>query len=102
MLLKSILLALMLVLSVPASAAEMSASLGKDYIRISDKECTEKAVLDRIPPDQRPLFRKAEATVGGVDYKACWMYTPQAIKLIYEDGDEGLIPPQAFKVVDTI
>ena len=44
----------------------------------------------KLPPGQWML-------VQGQMFKACWILDGHAAHLIYEDGDQGLIPLQDFK-----
>lgn len=82
----------------PALAGDLVANQGSDVIRLTPQACTNQAVLDRIDPEVRPLFLTASATLQGQRYTACWSITPTAAYLLYEDGDQGLIPLNRLKV----
>jgi hypothetical protein len=76
----------------PAIAGELVARQGSDTIRLADAACTSEPVLSRLQPQTRSQFRAATAFVQGRTFVACWRMTPNAAHLVYEDGDQGLIP----------
>ena len=47
-----------------------------------------------------PALADADATavVQGQTFKACWVVEGHAAHLLYEDGDQGLIPLRDFKI----
>lgn len=71
---------------------------GADMIRLTPQVCTNEAVLSRIDPEIRPLFWSASAVLQGQRYTACWSMTPTDAYLMYEDGDQGLIPLTRLQV----
>ena len=81
----------------PALANYLVARQGGDTIRLVNAACTSEEVLARVAPQLRPQFRAALATVDGRTYAACWRMTPSAAHLVYEDGDQGLVPLSALK-----
>ncbi|MEO7391755.1 MAG: hypothetical protein ABIU58_06245 [Ramlibacter sp.] len=82
----------------PAFADELVAFSGGDSFRLSDNPCTSTQVLGRLKPQFHAALRDATAVVEGKSFKACWVVNGRAAHLIYEDGDQGLIPLQDFKV----
>jgi hypothetical protein len=82
----------------PALAEEVIASSGTDSVRLSDKPCTSQQVLALLEPSLRPALRDASAVVQGQLFKACWVVHGDAAHLLYEDGDQGLIPLADFKI----
>ncbi|WP_056189126.1 hypothetical protein [Pseudorhodoferax sp. Leaf267] len=82
----------------PAFAGDLVAYEGTDMIRLTPQTCTNQAVLNRIDPEVRELFLTASATLRGQRYTACWSITPTAAYLVYEDGDQGLIPLTKLQV----
>ncbi len=82
----------------PALADELVASKGNDQVRLSNGPCTSEQVLNRLKPQFRAVLREASATVSGQTYKACWVIEGRAAHLLYEDGDQGLIPLADFKI----
>ncbi len=79
-------------LAAPAFADELVASNGSDSVRLSDSKCASEKVLEQIPTDMRALLKDATATVNGQSFRACWVADAQAAHLVYEDGDQGLVP----------
>jgi hypothetical protein len=79
-----------------AAGSAMSASLiakqGNDWVRIYNQPCTDEKVLDRIPEPSRKGFQKANAMVGGKVYSACWAAGNGGVHLVYDDGDQGIVP----------
>ena len=84
-------------LAAPVMADELVASNGSDSVRLSDSPCSSEQVLNRLQPRFRPMLRDASAVVQGQPYKACWVIDGEAAHLLYEDGDQGLIPLSDFK-----
>jgi hypothetical protein len=81
----------------PALADEVVASNGNDSVRLSDTPCTSQQVLSQLDPSVRPALRDASAVVQGQTFKACWVVHGNAAHLLYEDGDQGLVPLADFK-----
>jgi hypothetical protein len=84
-------------IAAPVFADEMVASNGKDSVRLSSKPCTSEKILSQLQPSFRPVMRDASAVVQGRPYAACWVIEGNAAHLLYEDGDQGLIPLSDFK-----
>lgn len=80
-----------------ASAQEMVARQGNDSVRLSDSACESPLVLGRLSPDTHPMYKKASAEVGGQTFSACWAVVGNAAHLVYEDGDQGVIPLAELK-----
>jgi hypothetical protein len=93
----ALLCAAAVVLAAPAWAGEVVASSGHDSVRLSDSPCTNPQVLNQLEPSLRPVLRDATAVVQGQSFKACWVVHGNAAHLLYEDGDQGLIPLSDFK-----
>ena len=82
----------------PAFAGERIARDGKDYVRIIDSPCVHAGTLAHIRPQWRAKFQKAEASISGQRWFACWIeHDSGAIYVIFEDGDEGMMAAHAFK-----
>lgn len=81
-----------------AQTQDLVVNEGADSIRFTDAACSSEAVLNRIEPDARSLFRTASATLQGQRYTACWSIVSTAVYLVYEDGDQGLVPVSKLKV----
>lgn len=94
----AIVVALGLLLPKDASAApDLVASNGQDSVRISDKPCSSEVVLAILNPKYRELVRDAWAVVGGQPFRACWLVDGSDAHLLYEDGDQGMVPLTDFK-----
>jgi len=81
----------------PVLADELVASNGQDSVRLTDQPCSSEQVLQQLTPQIRDMMKDASATVGGKQFKACWVVDGNAAHLLYEDGDQGLIPLEDFK-----
>jgi hypothetical protein len=81
----------------PVMADELVASNGQDSVRLSDNPCSSEPVLQRLTPKFREVMRDASAVVGGQKFRACWIVDGESAHLLYEDGDQGLIPLSDFK-----
>jgi len=85
-------------LAAPAMADELVASNGNDSVRLSNAPCTSEQVLSQLKPQFHSVLRDATAVVQGQTFKACWLVEGHAAHLLYEDGDQGLIPLVDFKI----
>lgn len=81
----------------PALADELVASNGQDSVRLSDKPCLNERVLEQTTPPVREKMKDASAVVDGQSFRACWILDGASAHLLYEDGDQGLIPLSDFK-----
>lgn len=86
-----------LLATAPAFADELVASSGTDQVRLSDSPCSNEKVLSQLSPRARAALRDARAVVQGQQFDACWIVDGEAAHLLYEDGDQGLIPLADFK-----
>lgn len=84
-------------LAAPAMADELVASNGSDSVRLLDKPCTSEKVLSQLRPGFRNSLRQAAAVVSGQSFEACWIVQGETAHLLYEDGDQGIIPLSDFK-----
>lgn len=87
-------------IAVPA-LADAEARQGNDWVRITERPCVDLNVLEKIGlAMSNPLeFRAATARVGGKSYAACWKPVRGGVALVYEDGDQGVIPLNHLKEV---
>jgi hypothetical protein len=77
--------------------ADLVGTNGVDTVRLTDAPCPEK-IAAQAPPYLRDKMRAAIADVAGTRYEACWaLVAPGAVGLVYEDGDQGLVPFSDFK-----
>ena len=84
-------------LAAPAFADEVVASKGDDSVRLSDAQCSSEKILEQIEASVRPQLKDASAVIGGQSLKACWVLDGRVAHLVYEDGDEGLVPLSEFR-----
>ena len=81
---------------------ELEVRSGDTVIRISSKPCTSKIVIEMLKPEVVKQFRQAELRNAGKPTKVCWTMDSTGVYVILENGDQGYIPPEAFKPVQTI
>jgi hypothetical protein len=90
----------LLILLVAASFAvhaDMIGRQGNDWVRLSDKPCTNELILRQILPERRKDFFAATAFFNGQQYAACWLALQGAAGLVYEDGDTGIVPADELR-----
>lgn len=83
-------------------AGTLVAHQGSATVLLGDTACTNPAVLEQVDPQLQPLFKSASAQVRGQSYSACWVPTPAGVRLIYADGDQGLVPLGALRRLITV
>ena len=81
----------------PAFAQELVARQGDDSVRLSDSACQSQLVLGRLEPAVAKQYRAASAVFQGQRFQACWRLVGNAAHLVYEDGDQGIIPATELK-----
>jgi hypothetical protein len=80
-----------------APGHSLTATKGGDSVRVTDQPCSSQIILRIVNPDYRDALRDASATVRGQLFRACWIVDGDSAHLLYEDGDQGLIPLADFK-----
>lgn len=90
-----------LALAFACSAAAQTVMRADDgqgnYVRLFSKPCSNGAVLARTPPEHRKSLHLGETKIEGKIYGMCWLVLPDGtIGMLYEDGDQGRMPMQAF------
>lgn len=81
----------------PAFAEELVARQGDDSVRLTDAACKSELVLGRLDPSAAGEYRSASAVFQGKRFQACWRMVGNAAHLVYEDGDQGIIPAHELK-----
>lgn len=81
----------------PALAESLVARNGNDSVRLADGPCTSELVLSRLQPQMHGQYKAASAVVEGQTFSACWRVVGNAAHLLYEDGDQGIIPLAELK-----
>jgi hypothetical protein len=94
---KSVLLVCAALAVAPVFAEELVARNGNDSVRLGDAPCTSELVLARLQPQTRGDYKAASATVDGQSFVACWRVVGNSAHLLYEDGDQGIIPMAELK-----
>jgi hypothetical protein len=82
--------------------ADEIARQGEDWVRFTEKPCTNATILANplvVAPDK---WRDASTFLFGQHYAACWQDIGYAKHLVYEDGDQGLIPAADVKPLTEI
>lgn len=85
--------------AVPAFAGERITRMGKDEARFFDSPCVSAQTLARIPAADRKSFSKAQGIVGGQKFFGCWRPLGNSVYILWEDGDQGIIPNSDIKDV---
>ncbi|MES2632110.1 MAG: hypothetical protein V4669_04015 [Pseudomonadota bacterium] len=94
---KSLIICAALAVAAPVMAQNLVARQGDDSIRLADAPCASEVVLEKIPEQFHSQLRQATATVDGHTFSACWRKAGAAAHLIYEDGDQGIVPLSDMK-----
>lgn len=81
----------------PAIAGNLVARQGSDSVRLAEGPCKAEQVLSRLEPRLQEKYQEATATVQGRTFAACWRMTPNGAHLLYEDGDQGMVPRSDLK-----
>ena len=76
----------------PAFAEDLVAREGDDSVRLASAPCESQTVLKQVDANAQSEYKAASATVQGQKYVACWRAMGNVAHLIYEDGDQGIIP----------
>lgn len=78
-------------------AESLVARNGNDSVRLVDGPCTSELVLGRLQPQMHGQYKAASAVVEGQNFVACWRVVGNSAHLLYEDGDQGIIPLAELK-----
>ena len=81
----------------PVFAQDLIARQGDDSVRLSDEACKSDLVLSRLEPGDVKEYHAASAMFQGQRFQACWRMVGNAAYLVYEDGDQGIIPAHELK-----
>jgi len=85
-----------LLAAAPAFAEEVVASNGQDSVRLSDSQCSSQKILEQVEPAMREQLKDGNAQIDGQQFHACWIVDGNVAHLVYEDGDEGMVPLTEF------
>ena len=81
----------------PSFAQELVARQGDDSVRLSENACNSELVLRRLEPGSAGEYKAASAVFQGQRFTACWRIMGNVAHLVYEDGDQGIIPAAELK-----
>lgn len=76
----------------PAFAEDLVAREGNDSVRLADAPCENPVIMKLVEPEAHTEYKAASATVQGQNFVACWRAMGSVAHLVYEDGDQGIIP----------
>lgn len=82
--------------------ADAEARQGNDSVRLTEAPCTNAAVLALLKPEAVEHFRAASAVFNGQHFEACWRVSEGVVFLVYEDGDQGVIPVGALHQIKEV
>jgi hypothetical protein len=81
----------------PVFAEQLVARQGDDSVRLADSPCQSEQVLGRLEPKTHEEYKAATAVFQGQNFVACWRVMGGVAHLVYEDGDQGIIPMAELK-----
>ncbi len=81
----------------PAMAGDLVATQGGDSVRLQEGPCTSQPVLKLLEPSLREEYKAASAVVEGHTFAGCWRKAGNVAHLLYEDGDQGVVPLSTLK-----
>lgn len=90
---------LSLMLFAPLAHADREVRQGADWVRLHDSACVSAETLARIPAAARDQFSKAQGMHQGQLYFGCWREVGNVVHILWEDGDEGVIPVGILKLL---
>jgi hypothetical protein len=77
--------------------ASQSAHQGADWVRIWNSPCVSAETLARIPQEERAAFQKVQGYVGGKLAFGCALQRGNMYFILWEDGDQGVVPASELK-----
>lgn len=81
----------------PAMASDLVAHQGGDTVRLQDGPCISEQVLSLLEPRLQSQYKAASAVVQGRTFTGCWRQRGNVVHLLYEDGDQGIVPMDELK-----
>jgi hypothetical protein len=97
---RSILFLILLLLTPLALAETRVLRQGNDEVRVFDGPCVSAETIGRIPENEREGWKKVQGYINGQRYFGCWRPLDEAfVYILWEDGDQGLIPLTELKPV---
>jgi hypothetical protein len=100
---RSLPLFVLLLLAASAFAGERVARQGDDEVHVFDSPCVSAQTIARIPENAREGWGKVQGRYQGERFFGCWLpMGDDAIFILWEDGDQGVIPAADLKPALTI
>jgi hypothetical protein len=96
---KKLILLLVLLVATGCLAGERVARQGDDEVHVFDSPCVSAQTIIRIPENAREGWGKMQGRYQGERFFGCWRALGDNILILWEDGDQGLLPVQDFKPV---
>jgi hypothetical protein len=93
---RSIVCAALLCASFPAMS-ERVARQGDVEVRVFDTPCVSAETIARIPEDGRDGWGKVIGVFGKDKFFGCWRKMGDSTYILWEDGDQGIIPAADLK-----
>jgi hypothetical protein len=91
---------ILLLLAPLALAGERVVRQGADEVRVFDSPCVSAETIGRIPEKDREGWNKVQGRFNGQRYFGCWRpLGDSAIHILWDDGDQGVIPLIELKPV---
>jgi hypothetical protein len=81
----------------PALAGDLVGRQGSDTVRLAEGPCTSETVLAQLDPGLHSQYKAASAVVQGQTFTGCWRKAGRVAHLLYEDGDQGIVPMAELK-----
>lgn len=88
---------ILLLAACPIGATELVARQGDDEVRLFESPCVHAGTLGLIKPEAREKFKKAAGRFSGQMFYGCWRPVGDSAVLVWEDGDQGIIPVTELK-----
>lgn len=75
-----------------SSFAAKIAQRGDDWVRVYDSPCVSAETIARIPEGDRKGWGKVQGFFGGQKFFGCWRPMGNSTYILWEDGDQGIVP----------
>lgn len=90
-------LVLAAILAAGSAHADLVATNGVDFLRLSPLPCEEPEIISKLEPNELEGLRAASAFVRGQIYRGCWLLYEKTVIVGYVDGDVSFLPLKAFR-----
>lgn len=83
---------LLLLLAAPAFPGDRIGRQGEDEVKLFESPCVSVETYMRIPEGERRSYSKAVGLFQGQKFFGCWKPMGEGVYILWEDGDQGIIP----------